>query len=250
MSGNVDDDAPELLTAMAVDYVNMGVLKLQKSAVPTPELITSYETILILGGGWAGLNAALAASKAGYKTVLVEKTDALGGKALNMHKTFPLNFPYTDLEPMPVKEIVAEVVDNADITALLSSELKLLAGAPGQYVATIATPDGEIKVEIGSVVLATGWKPLDGEYLAPLGYGKSPRIVTAAEFELLARDGEVDADRVAFIVNTTSCVPTPEEVAAEAAAKEIAEAPVEAPKTEDGEEEDMEIGRASCRERV
>lgn len=222
LSGDVDEDAPELLTAMAVDYVNMGVIRLQKSEVPTPEIIASYETILILGGGWTGMNAALAASKAGYKTVLVEKDPVLGGKALNMHKTFPLTFPFTELEAMPVQEKVAEITENADITTLLSSELKLLAGAPGQYIATIATPEGELKLEIGSVVLATGWKALDGKYLAPLGYGSSPRIVTASEFELLARDGKVDADRVAFIVNTNSCVPTPEEIAAEAAAKAAA----------------------------
>lgn len=242
LSGDVDADAPELLTAMAIDYVNMGVIKLQKSELPVPEIISSYETILVLGGGWTGMNAALAASKAGYKTVVVEKEAALGGKALNMHKTFPLNFPYTDLAPMPVQEKVEEINENADITVLLSSELKLLAGAPGQYIATIATPEGELKLEIGSVVLATGWKPLEGKFLAPLGYGSSPRIVTSAEFELMARDGKVDADRVAFIVNVTSCVPTAEEVAAEAAAKEAAskETATQAASA-DGEDDDIQV---------
>lgn len=34
LSGDPEDEAPELLTMMAVDYINMGVIKLQKSNVP------------------------------------------------------------------------------------------------------------------------------------------------------------------------------------------------------------------------
>lgn len=50
--------APELLALMARDYVNMGVVKLQKSEVPDSAAITGVPRVLVIGGGWTGLTAA------------------------------------------------------------------------------------------------------------------------------------------------------------------------------------------------
>ena len=65
----VGTEAPELLTIMARDYVNMGVVKLQKSEVPDSAAITSVPRILVIGGGWTGLTAAMEAAATGYEVV-------------------------------------------------------------------------------------------------------------------------------------------------------------------------------------
>ena len=65
------EEAPELLTLMARDYVNMGVVKLQKSEVPDSAAITGVARILVIGGGWTGLTAAAEAAATGYEVVLV-----------------------------------------------------------------------------------------------------------------------------------------------------------------------------------
>ena len=204
LSDDPEEDAPELMTMMAKDYVSMGVLKLQKSSIPEPEATESFTTILVIGGGWTGIHAALAASAAGYKTVLVEKEAQLGGKVLTMLQTVPVAHPYAEAHDPGLAAKVEAVGADANITVLTSSEITRLAGAPGSYVATVATKNGEEIFEIGSVVLATGWVPMDKAPLAPLGYGKSKKVVTAAEFEQMAFDGAVDAKRVVFILNTTS----------------------------------------------
>ena len=75
----VSGAAPALLTQMATDYVNMGVVKLQKSNMPESAAIEGIKRILVIGGGWTGLTAAQEAAKTGYEVILVEKADKLGG---------------------------------------------------------------------------------------------------------------------------------------------------------------------------
>ncbi|MDL2279674.1 hydrogenase iron-sulfur subunit [Desulfovibrio sp. OttesenSCG-928-G11] len=230
-------DAPELLTLMAVDYINMGIIKLQKSNVPNPEIAESFRRILVLGGGWTGIHAALAASKAGMPVTLVEKEAELGGRAATFLKTIPLKAPHVEAQATGLEAKIEELKADANIQVLAKSSLKSLGGAPGQYMAAIETPGGEQTLEIGSVVLATGWVPQDGKVLAPLGYGTSPKIVTMADFEVLAKEGKINAKRVAFILDTKLCqcsCQTGEE-SGEAAAPATADVAASAPEGE-GEE--------------
>lgn len=199
------DDAPELLVALATDYVNMGVVKLQKTSEPEAAPIESVRRILVLGGGWSGLTAARNAAAAGYEVVLVEKEAALGGKTLNLHKTIPLQPPFTVAHDTGIAQKIAEVEADSNIKVLVGSSLERLAGMPGEFTATVKTPTGDEEIAIGSVVLATGWVPQNPEVLAPLGYGKVPNVVTAAEFEKMVKEGTMQARRVAFILNTALC---------------------------------------------
>ena len=74
-------------------------MKLSKSRIPAPEVPETHKTILVLGGGFTGLTAALEAAKLGKDVVLVEKAATLGGKAATMYKTFPMSHPYTQAHP-------------------------------------------------------------------------------------------------------------------------------------------------------
>jgi quinone-modifying oxidoreductase, subunit QmoB len=157
--------APELLMAMAKDYVTMGIVKLQKTSVPAPPEFESVKTILVLGGGWAGLTAAKQAADYGYNVILVEKDAQLGGKALNMLKTVPLTFPYEEAHDTGLEAKIEEVTAHENVKVVLNATVEKLAGTPGQYTAQVAGQE----YSIGAVVLAAGWKPMDNELLAPLG---------------------------------------------------------------------------------
>ncbi|MCL1939050.1 MAG: hydrogenase iron-sulfur subunit [Desulfovibrionaceae bacterium] len=198
-------DAPDLLRLMAVDYVNMGIIKLSKTNNPNPEDLNSTKRVLVLGGGFAGMNAALAASRAGTPVTLVEKETELGGRARNFLKTIPLKAPHEKAHDLDLAGLIAELESDSNITVCKGSTLTCLAGAPGQYLATISGPSGAQDVEVGAAVLATGWQPLDNKFLAPFGYGISPNVVTSAEFELMAKKGELKAKRVAFLLDTKMC---------------------------------------------
>lgn len=198
------DDDEELKTLMAIDYINMGMLKLQKTLVPEPEMIETVRTVLVVGGGWTGLHAALHAAGAGADVVLLEKTDQLGGKARTMYKTVPLAPPYTQAHPTGIEDLVARVQAEPRIEVITGAQMQALEGAPGAYTAKFT--NGTEKA-VGAVILATGWVPQDTAALAPLGYGSVPGVVTTAEFEAMMKDGQLKAKRVAFVLNTAKATP-------------------------------------------
>ncbi len=197
------------LQIMCNEYANMGVVKLTKSNPPTPAALDTFKTIMVLGGGWTGLNAAVSAASLGYQVVLVEKDAALGGKAANFYKTFPLSYPYAEAHDPGVTKLIEQVRNTAKIEVLTQTTVEKLSGAPGQYIALL---EGGKSLEIGAVVLATGWVPGDTKYLEPLGYGVIKNVITTAELEKMAKAGAITrpsdgkpAARVAFILNTALC---------------------------------------------
>jgi len=226
----------EFLQELGEDYVRMAVTRAQKSELPEPyQLETLHKDILVMGGGIAGLTAAMEASKAGYKVTIVEKEGQLGGKALGWRKMFPTKYPYTELETPNIQEMISAVESDPNITVKTSTEVARIAGAPGSFNVTLKPagttsewdapakvtvdeqdlidkgemedPNAGLKVYtelnpdglmFGAVVLATGWTPADVSEYEHLGYGKLKNVVTNAEFEKLAKEGKVPA-RVAFI---------------------------------------------------
>ncbi|MDD3312265.1 FAD-dependent oxidoreductase [Pseudodesulfovibrio sp.] len=201
-----DPKFPGQMEIIAKDYCNMGMTKLINSRIPAPELPTAFKTVLVIGGGFTGMKAALNAAALGYSVILVEKQDTLGGKAATMYKSFPLGAPYSEREQeIGIEQVIKDVQANDKIKVITGATLESLAGAPAQYKATIAGQE----YEVGACVMATGWVPGKGEFLKPLGYGSIKNVVTAAEFEAMAKKGGIKtADgktptSVAFIVDTS-----------------------------------------------
>lgn len=227
----------DVKTQMAKDYINMGVVKLQKSKNPEPALVETVKTVLIVGGGWTGLNAALHAARAGYDTVLIEKESELGGHAAKLHKTIPLFHPYTDAHDTGIEKLIADVQAESRIKVLTGTSLAALEGAPGSYTAKFSSGQEE---KIGAVVLATGWVEQDPTILAPLGYGQFKNVVTTWQVEEMAKKGQLlrpsdgkPAKRVAFLLNTEKAEPADLYVK-----KDVKEAPEEA--AAEGNEEDKD----------
>ncbi|CAG35836.1 hydrogenase iron-sulfur subunit [Desulfotalea psychrophila] len=229
-------EAVAFLQETAEDYMRMACTRAQKTELADPfhlEIIT--KTVMVMGGGIAGLTAAKEAAAAGYEVLLVEKEAQLGGKALGWRKSFPSKAPWTDLEENPADALVAAVTADDKITVKLATEVARIGGAPGAFrvsfkdVGTQTEWDAPAKVAVdeqdaidkgemenpneglqvytavdenatlvGSVVLATGWTPADVSQYEHLGYGKLTNVVTNAEFEKIAKEGKVPAN-VAFV---------------------------------------------------
>ena len=176
---------------LAEDYLRMGCTKLEKSEVPEPykleeELATA---VLVVGGGIAGLNAALEAARAGNDVVLVEKEAELGGFLRKMAKLAPQSPPYTDLEDTGVDELVNEVTSNDKIKVYTSTTITQTEGAPGNF--TVSLSNGE-SVRVGAIVQATGWIPYDPENLKDdLAYGSDENIITNVKMEEMAKAGKI-----------------------------------------------------------
>ncbi|MDQ7031575.1 MAG: hydrogenase iron-sulfur subunit [Desulfonauticus sp.] len=177
------------LTMMVQDYIKMAVAKLEKIEVPEPEIPEIAKTILVVGGGFTGLNASLDAAKAGYDVVLVEKEAELGGFAAKMYKRTPSTYPFTATEENDIAQLISAVQDNDKIKVLTSAQIEKISGAPGTYEVKVKVGEEEQNLKIGAIILATGWKPYDASKLSDLGYGKIKNVVTNVEFEALAKEG-------------------------------------------------------------
>ena len=185
------EEADKLLAENALDYINMSISKLQKSDLPQPEDLEIVKRILVLGGGWTGCNAALSLAQAGYEVILVEKEQELGGYTGKLYKTFPKKSPFQQAEDTGMRELLEQITNQASISVYTGTGLEELAGQPGQYTATLKTGSGQEEIQVGSMVLATGWEPLDTKYLEPLGYGKSKNVITSMQLEEMAKNGEI-----------------------------------------------------------
>lgn len=230
-------EAAELLNETAQDYVRMACTRAQKTKPTEPYTLEegTNKKILVMGGGIAGMTAALEAAKGGYEVTIIEKTDKLGGRASGWRQSFPSQAPWIDLEENPVEQMVTKVQGNSKITVKTESEVARIAGAPGNFRVSLkkagernewdapakVTVEEQEKIEkgemedpnegwqtyvavdpnaeiFGAVVLATGWQPADVSEYEHLGYGNIKNVVTNAEFEKLAKEGKVPAN-VAFV---------------------------------------------------
>jgi quinone-modifying oxidoreductase subunit QmoB len=186
-----DKEQPAELQRMALDYINMSMNKLQRSEVPEPEVLEPVKKVLVLGGGWSGMSAALSTAGAGYEVVLVEKENQLGGHAAQMYKTFPLKPPYTRAQDINLQERIDAVSRHQKITVYTGATLASLEGQPGDFTAAIQSGSEQEQESVGSIVVATGWQEQDTSYLEPMGYGKYKNVITTWQLEQMARKGEI-----------------------------------------------------------
>ncbi len=196
--------------ALASDYLTMGITKTQKVDLPQPSILEGLSsTILVIGGGITGMTSAIEAANAGYKVVLVEKEPQLGGFVNKLYKKIPtIEFKEPLIIDTDIDKMVKQVEGNANIKVYKSAKVEKTDGQPGLYDVTISSNGASETMKIGSIVMATGWKPYDASKIDHLGYGKLKNIVTNIEFEELARKGNgkilrpsdgKEAKKVAFI---------------------------------------------------
>ncbi|MCF8032407.1 MAG: FAD-dependent oxidoreductase [Desulfarculaceae bacterium] len=194
----VHQGEPEKATDKAKDLVRMAVAKAALIEPLHQVELPLNKVGVVVGGGVAGMVAALNLASAGYPVHLVEKTGELGGNARYLLNSWKGE----DVAPY-LADLVSLVQDNKSITLHLESELTAFKGFVGNYVSTIsASGGGETVVEHGVVVLATGGHELrPSEYL----YGDNDGVVTSLELDMELR-GNPDAPKSWESVGFIQCV--------------------------------------------
>lgn len=76
-------------TKKAIDLTRMAVKKAVRNVPLEVSTIPITKKALVIGGGIAGMQAALDVAEAGHKVILVEKDATIGGKMAQIDKTFP-----------------------------------------------------------------------------------------------------------------------------------------------------------------
>ncbi|MEM2930702.1 MAG: hydrogenase iron-sulfur subunit, partial [Thermoproteota archaeon] len=124
---------PEGATGKAMDLVKMAVAKARLLEPLEPIIVPVEKTLLVIGGGIAGMRAALNVADSGYRVILVEKNPGLGGKTMLLGKTFPM----VDCTACLLNEMVSRVLTHPRIRVLTLSEVVSVDGYVGNFMVTV-----------------------------------------------------------------------------------------------------------------
>ncbi len=178
-------DDKETATKKAIAIIKTTVERLRLNMMLTPLVIPLTKRGLVIGGGIAGITAALDIATGGYEVVLVEKEDHLGGHVMELSATFPtLENPRDYLLPK-----IKEVINHPNIHLYLNSQVESVSGYVGSFNVKIRQHEKMIEEEIGAIVTAPGFDLLPREKL-PV-FPDDPDIVDGLQFEKILSAGSI-----------------------------------------------------------
>lgn len=174
----VHKDDQTAATGKALALIRAGVERIARQDPLQALRVNAEHRVAVIGGGAAGLTAALSLAGMGLPVDLFEKGKTLGGRLLEMGKVFP-----TEEEAVTLARTLSQAVAaNTDIRLHLGCDIQFVEGYVGNFNVHAVEGGQPIKVRAGALVLATGfdsYQPIPGEF----GFGSSPRVVTLPEFQ-------------------------------------------------------------------
>jgi heterodisulfide reductase subunit A-like polyferredoxin len=198
-------DDPQKATEKAKDLVRMAVAKAAFVEPLQQIMLEVKSSVLVIGGGVAGMEAALSAAEQGFQAYLVEKGAELGGVAQRLRTTWKGEKIGSYLE-----HLIKRVQDHPMIQVFMETQVTDSAGIIGNFATTLSPLNSKgspVTVEHGATVLATGgreYKP--SEYL----YGQHPAILTHLDLDeaIMKGDGRIkNAKTAVFIQCVGSRIP-------------------------------------------
>jgi len=185
---------PEVATKKAKDLVRMAVARAATLRTLHEKVVPINKHALVIGGGVAGMNAALSLGNQGFNTVLLEKEAELGGFSRKLHHTIE----GADIQGY-LRSLIDEVNDHDKIEVLTGARIVGFEGFKGNFATEVALGANEErrKIDHGVFIVATGageYRPK--EYL----YGDDDRVVTQVELsDRLEEKGAAGLDSVVMI---------------------------------------------------
>lgn len=173
----VHKNNPQSSTEKAIDAVRMAVAKASDLSPIHHSKIPVVNHALIIGGGIAGMHAALSIADQGYETTLVEKEPILGGHLRDIYLGINGEKPQEHLN-----ETIARVKSHSKIHVFTDTTVTNISGYVGNFKSQLLTKEKKTPTEVehGVTVVATGglpYKPVEYQY------EKSDDIITQIEFE-------------------------------------------------------------------
>ena len=178
----VHANEPEAATQKAKDLVRMAVAKARLLEPLAQQTVPVTPGAVVLGGGAAGMAAALSIADQGYECALIEKTDRLGGNL--RHVTWTVDGQ--DASKI-LDGLVERVGSHPKIRVLFGAELEDTSGYIGNFTSTVRQGVRSEVINHGVLVIATG-----AMQYTPKGYlyGESNKVLTQLELEERLKKGK------------------------------------------------------------
>ena len=171
----VHKNNPDLATKKAKDLLQMAVSKVSLLEPLKEVKLEVDQTAMVIGGGISGMAAAGSLARQGYETHIIEKSNKLGGQALNIYRTVDGEDTQEKLE-----ELITDIEKNENVHIHLNATLTKVEGFVGNFRSSLVSKRDSWMLEHGVAILATGASPLKPtEY----GYGADSRILTSSELD-------------------------------------------------------------------
>lgn len=181
----------EAATEKAKILIEMGVAKALLLQPLEKFKIDINPTALIIGGGIAGMTAALNLANQEFKVILIEKEPELGGLLRYLYKLYP-----THDDASKVLEVRNLVENHQKIKVITSTEPVKIEGFIGNYKVSVKRRDGIYDIDTGIIIVATGAQVLKPEGL--FGYNGST-IITQLELEQLLKENKINVKNIVMI---------------------------------------------------
>ena len=190
----IHSKVPETATQKAKDLVRMAVARAETLYPLKERVIPVNKQALVIGGGVAGMNAALSLGRQGFKVFLVEKDAELGGMARRLHHTIEGK----DI-PGYLEQLRGEVRAGQKVEVLTGARIVGFSGYKGNFSTEVMVGDEtEARtLKHGIIIVATGAT----EYIpTEYQYPESDRVVTQVELsDRIAEKGASDLSTVVMI---------------------------------------------------
>ncbi|MFP3870064.1 MAG: FAD-dependent oxidoreductase [Syntrophobacteria bacterium] len=139
------------------------------------------DCVMVVGGGVAGIHAALDLAEAGYGVYLIEKSEGLGGLMPQLHRIYPL------CNCCKLNNRVADCLQHPNIQVFTGAALETFSGDRGGFKAEITSRGEAHQLEVGAVIVAAGIEPFDPSIYDTYAYSNLANVVTSVEFEGLQK---------------------------------------------------------------
>ena len=180
----------DIATTKSKDLVKMGVARARQLESIPPIRVDVNPSALVIGGGVAGMTAALGLADQGFATTLVERSEVLGGRARDLQRTHDGR----DVAEF-LSGLIARVEGHDKVTVMTNSQVVAASGYVGNFETTVQNGKGPRVIRHGATIVATGGAPSETtEYL----YGEHPAVTKWHEVEQDPARLE-KADTVVFI---------------------------------------------------
>ena len=172
-------DDPDGATEKAIGLVKSAIAQTRFSEPLEPLVVETTPATMVVGGGVAGLRAAIGLADIGLHVYVVEKQPTLGGWLAQLGPMFP----HDRRGDEQIAELVAEVAKRPTVTVFTEAELVGKSGTFGNYTAEVRVHGETLSLQVGTFIIATGvdtYRPEAAEF----GYGIDG-VFTVAEFSTL-----------------------------------------------------------------
>jgi len=182
-----------LATTKAIGMVQAAVTSLAAKQ-PLPRLSQKVNPVVaVIGGGIAGMSAALSLAHQGITVKLLEKSDTLGGFLNHINILYPREILAREF----LQEKLQQIKQSANIDVTTGVAIQEVTGSVGNYHIVVSKSGEQAVIDAGAIVLAVG-----SQYYYPTGlyeYGTDKRVITQLEFEQIMSRDAVDARNLVFI---------------------------------------------------